>query len=490
MKPRGILLVIVCLLFPCRGAADAATTTNPHGNLKLDCKVCHTEDSWRVTDHPQGFDHDATGFALTGLHKYAECRDCHRNTVFAFVGTQCLDCHDDFHKGRLGPSCEDCHTPAGWIDRGEMGRRHQETALPLTGAHARIDCESCHTGAARADYVGTPTDCFACHAEQYAATTDPPHAASGIGTDCRTCHGVFAATWGAGDFVHPQSFPLSGGHAGLDCAACHESGAGFTGVATDCASCHRDDYDATTDPDHAAAGFPLDCTLCHTINGWEGASIDHDQTAFPLTGMHVSVDCAACHATGYSGTPQNCDACHLDDYNGTVDPNHAAQQFPLDCAGCHETGGWTPAIFDHTQTTFPLTGAHVTTSCTECHSAGYAGTPTDCQACHLDDYNATTLPDHGSLGFPLECMDCHTTSVWNPSTFDHEAVFPINSGPHRDKWNSCADCHVVQGDITRFECIFCHEHNRTDTDKDHREVSQYVYDSNACYACHPRGRSD
>ncbi|PIV80653.1 hypothetical protein COW53_08565 [bacterium CG17_big_fil_post_rev_8_21_14_2_50_64_8] len=460
------------------GTASAADTLNPHGNISLDCKVCHTENTWRITGSPKGFDHSDTGFLLEGLHNHVECRECHRNKVFAFVGTQCLDCHADFHKGRLGPACRDCHTPSGWVDRGEMSRKHMETALPLVGAHAQIDCDACHTGAARADYVGTSADCFGCHEEQYTGTTNPPHAQSGIGTDCRTCHGVFSATWGAGDFVHPQSFPLTEGHSGLDCTRCHEVGSGFVGLSTECATCHQFDYDGTTDPNHQAAGFPTDCTQCHTTVSWEGAKIDHDLTNFPLTGAHVTVDCAACHVSTFTGTATNCDACHLDDYNGTDDPDHAAGGFPLDCSRCHQTDNWDGAVFDHDSTDFPLTGRHVGVNCASCHESGYAGTAMNCDACHLDDYNSAE--DHRAQGFPLDCTRCHTTAGWEGAVaFDHgTTAFPLtgaHSGP------GCISCHEAGFVGTAGDCWSCHQDNYAGaTDPDH-PGGGYSQDCSQCH---------
>ncbi len=41
-----------------------------------------------------------------------------------------------------------------------------------------------------------------------------------------------------------------------------------------------------------------------------------------------------------------------------------------------------------------------------------------------------------------------------------------------------------------FECILCHEHNQSEMDDEHRDVSGYRYESVACYQCHPDGRAD
>lgn len=394
-------------------AQTGGAPANPHGNADLDCASCHAEAVGPDDQVGRGFDHATTGFLLEGAHARAQCRDCHDDPAFNRVGTACADCHADAHRGRLGPACDQCHTPFAWLDRADQRRRHDGTALPLVGAHAAVDCEACHGDPVGSQYVGTPTDCYACHAATWAATTNPPHEASGFGTDCVRCHGVYATGWSDGDFRHPASFPLTDGHALPECSACHTGG--FTGTPTDCVACHQDDYDRTTDPDHRAAQIPVDCRICHDTRTWDGADIDHARTAFPLTGAHRTVDCAQCHAGGYTGTPS------------------------------------------------------------------------DCVACHRGAYDGTTNPVHADAGFPTECATCHTTSAWQPSTWNHDVLFPIYSGRHRDQWDTCADCHVVPTNYAVFECIFCHEHNQNDTDADHREVGGYQYASSECFRCHPRG---
>jgi hypothetical protein len=416
MRLRSLILLL-CVLGAASVLAEEAPPVpkvgNPHGNMDLDCKLCHAQGSWEVSGKGE-FDHNATGFPLEGLHKHALCRDCHREPVFAHVGTQCADCHTDSHRGRLGPVCSDCHTPAAWVDQPQMRKEHNATALPLVGAHERVDCDACHSGAATGDYVGTPSACYACHADTYASTDNPDHRMAGFGTDCERCHGVFSATWGSGDFIHDQGFPLTGAHGRTSCIECHSNG--FAGTPTACAACHQPAYDNTTNPGHVAAGFPVTCALCHT------------------------------------------------------------------------TAAWIPGQYDHNATAFPLTGAHRTADCLSCHSTGYTGTPTDCSACHQADFNGTTDPNHQSSNFPVSCQDCHTTNAWEPSTWDHDSLFPIDSGSHRGKWNSCTECHVVQSNYAAFECILCHEHSRSTTDGDHGGVQNYQYLSSACFECHPRGR--
>jgi hypothetical protein len=108
----------------------------------------------------------------------------------------------------------------------------------------------------------------------------------------------------------------------------------------------------------------------------------------------------------------------------------------------------------------------------------------------MSDYNGAANPNHSTAGFPTACQTCHTTSRWSPSTFNHDGLyFPIYSGTHRNRWTLCSECHTNASNFSVFSCINCHEHNRTDTDSHHREVTNYVYDSAHCYSCHPSGRS-
>ena len=63
----------------------------------------------------------------------------------------------------------------------------------------------------------------------------------------------------------------------------------FAGTPSDCAGCHLGEFQATTEPAHAAAGFSQDCQTCHNVNSWDGATFAH--TAFALTGAHTMADC-------------------------------------------------------------------------------------------------------------------------------------------------------------------------------------------------------
>jgi len=106
----------------------------------------------------------------------------------------------------------------------------------------------------------------------------------------------------------------------------------------------------------------------------------------------------------------------------------------------------------------------------------------------LDDYNATTDPPHASAQFSTDCLTCHTQNAWEPSTFDHDSqYFPIYSGKHNNEWNLCSECHTNSSNYSIFSCIDCHEHNQSEMNSEHDDVGGYVWESNACYECHPDG---
>ncbi|QOY86640.1 hypothetical protein [Paludibaculum fermentans] len=283
-------------------------------------------------------------------------------------------------------------------------------------------------------------------------------------------------------------FPLTGAHLQAPCLSCHVNNT-FKGTPQTCQSCHLALYKSTTNPNHAAAGFPTDCTACHNTTQWKGAVFNHSATRFALTGKHATTQCSLCHVNGvYAGTPMNCDACHLPLYNSTTNPNHVTAGFPKDCSVCHSTTQWKGAVFNHALTKFPLTGAHTSVACANCHVGGrYTGTPTDCYACHQKVYEQVSNPNHLTAGFPHTCTSCHTTTQWKGAKFNHN--FPIYTGKHAGKWTTCNDCHTTPSNYAVFSCIDCHAHNKTDMDKKHNGRKNYVYASPSCYQCHPKGNS-
>jgi hypothetical protein len=439
-----------------QGSQNRASTRSPHGTLNLACQTCHTSINWKPIRAVPDFDHNKTPYPLRGMHAKVACTQCHVKLVFTDVGQKCADCHADIHRGQMGAKCETCHSVKGWQVSIKDIQQHQNR-FPLIGAHSMLTCETCHKSAAGGQFVGLSTACFSCHSGDYAKTTNPSHAAVGYPTDCQQCHSLDG--WLGAKFDHAKftGFALTGAHVRLECAACHVNN-NFSTARSNCVSCHLQDFNGTKNPNHPTAGFSQECSTCHGTSTWLDAKFDHNtMTKFPLTGAHVNTQCTQCHSSGqFAGISTQCVACHLTNFQQTTSPNHAASGIPQTCVQCHNTTNWGDGKFDHSTTPFPLTGAHTTVQCTLCHVGGkYVGTPMQCSACHLANFQNTTNPNHATAGFPQTCEQCHSTTSWSNAVFDHaKTVFPL-TGAHTNV--QCAQCHVGgQFAGTPTQCSACH----------------------------------
>ncbi len=457
--------VLLLALSAISGHAPAQTSTgthSPHGNLNIPCQNCHTANGWRPVRAVPEFDHNQTRYPLRGMHQSVTCIQCHVKPVFTNVGHRCQDCHADIHRRQLGANCEQCHTVRGWQVSVQQIQQHNNR-FPLTGAHAAVDCDSCHKGAANSQFQAMSTECFSCHAADFNSTTNPNHASAKFSTTCNTCHST--DSWLNAKFDHNTvGFPLTGGHAvpPRECTDCHVNN-NYNLSSGTCYSCHQKDFAAATSP-VPHAGFPTTCEQCHDTVQWSDGKFDHSTTGFALTGMHTVPprQCADCHVNGnYTLTSTTCVSCHLKDFQGTTNPNHVAGNFSQTCQTCHTTAAWSPATFDHSTVNFPLTGAHTVPprQCTDCHvNNNFNLTSTACVSCHLTDFNNATNPNHVQGGFAQTCETCHNTSAWQPATFDHsKSGFPL-TGAHTVPPRQCADCHVNNNyNITVTTCISCHQ---------------------------------
>jgi hypothetical protein len=462
---------------------DFQKASNPNHlalGLPQTCQQCHTTAAWQ----PASFNHDAVGFPLTGGHAKLQCDQCHTGGNFNLTTTACVSCHLKDYQGTASPNhlaagipqqCEMCHTTSAWQP---ASFDHSKTAFPLTGAHVQVQCALCHVNG---NYNLTTTSCVSCHLKDYQGTANPNHAATGIPQQCEVCHSTSA--WQPATFDHSKTgFPLTGAHVQVQCAQCHTNG-NYNLSTTTCGSCHLKDFQGTTNPNHVSAGFPQQCEVCHSTTNWTSATFNHATTGWPLTGFHTTLQCSQCHTSGnYSLTSTTCVGCHLKDFQNTTNPNHISVGFPQQCDVCHSTAAWTPATFNHNNTTFPLTGAHTTVACANCHvNNNYTTLPTDCYSCHKVDYQGTNNPNHVAAGFPTTCALCHSTSSWLGATFNH-TWFNVN---HGNANGVCATCHTNSSDYSVFQCTNCH--TKGNTDGEHRNVSGYVYNSVNCYQCHRSG---
>lgn len=464
-----------------------------------DCSRCHTSQNWLVNNINEL--HEQNGFQLVGAHSATVCIDCHKNETnqkWERIGNECSSCHlkkfnetqnPNHIQSAFSTNCIDCHDPFSttWGD----GRFHY--FFKLVDVHNITDCKKCHIND---NYKSTSSECISCHEVDFNNTNNPKHSAAGFGTNCSTCHstknGWVPSTWGGGN--SHNFFPLTEGHQINDCIKCHDPN-DYSSAKSVCISCHQTDYNNTTNPKHSSPSFGNNCNECHSTKpGWKPA-INNFHTTFPLTGSHSISDCSKCHdINDYSKISVECVSCHQADYNNAANPKHTTPAFSTNCTLCHSTSpGWKP-VSGNFHNMFSLTESHNITDCLKCHDPNdYSKASSECVSCHQTDYNNTTNPVHSSSGFGTNCSICHTTKPdWKPATMlNHDAIFfPIYSGEHNGEWTSCVSCHLTPSDYSQFSCINCHEHNNSSSlAKDHKDVSNYVYQSSACYSCHPKGKS-
>ena len=483
------------------------------------CADCHKEHFGREFELTRfdttSFDHSLTGFDLTGKHIEAACRSCHQpdfitdsevrrvkdrwgvlSKTFLGVDNQCRTCHrsEDPHNGQFeSQSCETCHSENTWEEAERFD--HDQARFPLEGLHREVACESCHPTEVRqgAEPFVRYTDlafgtCASCH--------DDPHDGA-MGSTCADCHAPsgwqdinqssFERT-----FDHDKTgFPLLGSHARAACMDCHrnpplrnaeihitllrgtERKAYPHPEAENCASCHVDFHKGV----FADNPGGIVCENCHTQEAWTPTTYDLERHAresrFELTGAHVATPCSACHAISekqdlrFEFGDLACMNCHSDDSpHGDQFADASGKTL---CETCHGTEAWEPATgFDHDQTDFPLTGAHLGVACESCHKQPedapedeahrYRGLDVACASCHRQDD-----PHEGQFE-GVACDSCHDTASFHLTAFDHDATrFPLD-GAHTNV--PCADCHKTEQTeagvaFVRFKplgtaCIDCH----------------------------------
>lgn len=261
---------------------------------------------------------------------------------------------------------------------------------------------------------------------------------------------------------------LSGEHANLEglrgCTNCHDLGR--RGVSDPkCLDCHGPLKARIVNSVGLHADLPTGCATCHKehfgrefdLVRLDTAAFLHERAGWALDGAHIEARCAACHrqdrieaadvrdwirehpsaSSTKLGLTRTCTTCHADD-----DPHDS--QFRDSCDRCHDSATWQRANrFDHSRTSYALTGGHAKAACSGCHTsrAGavvYVGTSASrCAQCH-DDAHA------GAMG--SSCEQCHAPSAWDrvartavEGRFDHANTrFPLRGG---HAFAACEACH-------------------------------------------------
>jgi hypothetical protein len=419
------------------------------------------------------------------------CVKCHGKEK-ADMDRKCLACHEEitwlvangrgFHAREGRKRCASCHPDHGGVDfamidwPGGAPEKfdHRRAGFALAGKHATVACEKCHASAhVTADvkgklkrkggvaWAGLDRDCRTCHEDVHRGA---------LGEDCSRCHsekGWRPVT----HFDHAKtSYPLTGKHAAVACAACHE--AAHLQLARDdrggvrplykplphdeCGACHADAHKGV---------FGTACSRCHTTVGFKTvntASFDHDRTRYPLRGGHVGLACARCHdeKTAWGKKPPfaTCGGCHRDAHAGGA----TLAGKTTDCASCHTVDGYRPSTFtvaQHARTKYALEGAHAAVPCRGCHARTPPGTAAQaaaltgsakvwfhpsydrCLECHHDPHGGRFSPG-GERPRREDCLACHTMDAFRPSTMNaaaHESARFRLVGAHRAA--PCVACH-------------------------------------------------
>jgi hypothetical protein len=379
------------------------------------------------------------------------CANCHDRTNVRKQSSLCLDCHKDVaadvreHHGYHGRmtnagvgECSACHTEhkgreADIVQLGRAQFDHHMTDFALEGAHAALECDSCHKP--HVAWRKAPMTCVGCH------KNDDVHHGQ-FTQSCGECHSV--KSWTGGRFDHDKTdFKLTGAHATVTCDACHVGGR-YKQIPKTCNGCH-----ATDDEHRGSRG--TDCAKCHVTKEWKTAKFDHlKETEYELLGVHAKIDCVACHRSGNfkDKIPKDCNGCHR------ADDAHAAR-FGAKCGDCHDNDHWHPVNYDHAaKTKFALLGVHAKLDCHICHTAVAASQKLakDCVGCHRAE------DPHGGK-VKGGCDACHGQKTWRSDiVFDHDlTAFPL-LGLHRVV--SCAQCHTTQAfGRAATACNDCHAHD-------------------------------
>ena len=375
------------------------------------------------------------------------------------------------HKGLSGPAaCAACHAVAG--GRSFKCLECHEDIRKRLAAHRGLHAVLMSRGPEQAQ-------CAACHSEHN-------------GED-------FALIRWEGkpeQFDHSKTgYVLEGAHQGLQCSRCHnpknvdkeerfliaikDLRRSYLGLKRDCAGCHQDVH---------RGQLAANCRQCHSMTGWKPASgFSHAAAKFQLLGAHEKVACGKCHASvpgaqhymKFIGLQfAACTPCHTDPHRGA---------FPGRCESCHSTGGWKgvrlASEFDHSRTSYPLTGKHAGVSCDKCHRGPDFKQPVAharCIDCHDPSSHRGQFLARSDGG---DCGSCHRVEGWRPARFgiqEHQQTRYALQGRHANV--ECAKCHAPKGLDTvyrvRFDqCAACHA-------DPHRAEFAAEPHKNRCEECH------
>ncbi len=392
-----------------------------HADKPDKCGECHSDHNgknFELVYWPKDinkFNHDETGYILTGKHQKLKCNKCHTSEKIkepsiinwanehsqfpildrTFLGLEetCQSCHKNIHRDQVSNDCASCHNTSDWnLAISEFD--HNRAKFLLTGAHKQVDCIKCHP--AQTDHpeqvwqlTGMAYEnCNSCHDDYHKGT---------FGQSCETCHTTVDWKKDLKTFDHAQTkYPLKGKHITVQCNECHQKKyAGFLPKYDRCNRCHEDKHYQQ----FAQRNEGGDCTPCHNVNGFIPAMFTpsmHQLARLQLDGAHLAVPCNKCHepfqpkkgitTTQFTWENYSCNVCHKD-----VHRNQFVNNYQNECKTCHTTDLFANIIFDHQKCSFPLDGRHQYVKCNDCHKSEldtigsfirYIPTTRQCSDCH------------------------------------------------------------------------------------------------------------
>lgn len=286
--------------------------------------------------------------------------------------------------------------------------------------------------------------------------------------------------------------PLSRAHQDLEgatkCTSCHAFGVGQRTLK--CLDCHTEIARRVTAKSgfhgnsYKASATQLDCARCHSehngknfqLTKFDRTNFDHAKLGgFELQGKHAALKCDGCHTAAkvsqqpreirmkdfnktFLGLGRECVQCHQDPHKS---------EFGTECATCHSQIVWKPAeLFDHSKSSYPLTGKHAAVECSGCHKPkagetmpGYRGLRyASCDNCHADPHKGA----FENAAFAAACSTCHITAGWKAlktdTGFNHDRTkFPL-VGKHAEV--TCFKCHTSSDfsqPVAHAICADCHK---------------------------------
>jgi hypothetical protein len=329
------------------------------------------------------FDHDPTGFPLTGTHVSVPCAACHINARFKTTPRNCFGCHN----GMTAPG-----------------------AASLLGAHPITTnyCEGCHQTTTWRDYrfidhVQALGPCAACHNNKVAVGKTPQHPVTNAA--CNTCHfntvtfkgGILATAipQPAAKTPAASAATSTGGPAAATPAAVAPNAgpSNSTNLKTpnpqtsSGAQTSVSMRNTSGKPDHTS--FVSGCARCHNGAVAAGKPAKHIATAAPCETCHKSTRIFAGARVDHTSLTGACATCH----NGAVAEGRPRQHVltTAPCDACHRTKFWTPATFRHTSPAFVNHGPGI--GCESCHAGNspiaawkFPAFRPGCAGCHAQQY--------------------------------------------------------------------------------------------------------